>query len=92
MLSSHEIADIAALPLGRGLARTEPQAVRIGHNCDRDFLPDLASSLNNLGIRLSDLGRRVAALAASQEAVDIRRALAKDRPDSWPSSSSMSGP
>jgi hypothetical protein len=33
-------------------------------------------SLNNLGARLSDLGRREEALAAAQEAVDIRHRLA----------------
>jgi tetratricopeptide (TPR) repeat protein len=32
---------------------------------------------------LSNLGRREEALAASKEAVDIRRALAKDRPDAF---------
>ena len=30
------------------------------------FLPDLAMSLNNLGTRLSDLGRREDALASGQ--------------------------
>lgn len=40
------------------------------------FLPDLARSLNNLGNMLSDLGRREDALAATDEAVSIRRALA----------------
>jgi tetratricopeptide (TPR) repeat protein len=40
------------------------------------FLPDLAMSLNNLGASLSQLGRREEALAATQEAVDIRRRLA----------------
>jgi tetratricopeptide (TPR) repeat protein len=45
------------------------------------FRPDLAHSLNNLGIRYSDLNRREDALKASEEAVDIYRALAKDRPD-----------
>ncbi len=57
----------------RGLAKDRPDA----------FLPDLAGSLNNLGNRLSDLGRREDALAAAQEAVDIRRKLAKDRPDAF---------
>jgi hypothetical protein len=36
-----------------------------------------------VGIRLSDLGRREDALAASQEAVDIRRRLAQTRPDAF---------
>jgi tetratricopeptide (TPR) repeat protein len=40
-----------------------------------------ASSLNNLGNRLSALGRHEEALASAQEAVDIRRRLAAARPD-----------
>jgi tetratricopeptide (TPR) repeat protein len=38
--------------------------------------PDLAASLTNLGNRLADLGRYDEALAATQESVAIRRALA----------------
>jgi len=38
--------------------------------------PDLAMSLHNLASRLADLGRRQDALAATQEAVTIRRELA----------------
>ena len=40
-------------------------------------------SLNNLGRALSALGRREEALAATQEAVDIRRQLAKHQPDAF---------
>ncbi len=40
-------------------------------------------SLNNLGNRLSDLGRREEALAATEEAVDIYRQLAAARPDAF---------
>ena len=40
-------------------------------------------SLNNLGKDLSNLGRREEALAASQEAVAIRRRLAETRPDAF---------
>jgi tetratricopeptide (TPR) repeat protein len=43
----------------------------------------LSASLSNLGVRLGDLGRREEALAASQEAVDIRRRLAQSRPDAF---------
>jgi Tetratricopeptide repeat len=39
--------------------------------------------LNNLGNRLSALGRCEDALAAAQEAVDIRRRLAAERPDAF---------
>ncbi|HWN52788.1 MAG TPA: tetratricopeptide repeat protein, partial [Xanthobacteraceae bacterium] len=47
------------------------------------FLPDLAMSLNNIGVHLGNLGRREEALAASQEAVDIYRRLAQTRPDAF---------
>jgi tetratricopeptide (TPR) repeat protein len=46
-------------------------------------LNHLAARVGTLGIRLSNLGRREEALAASKEAVDIRRALAKERPDAF---------
>jgi tetratricopeptide (TPR) repeat protein len=55
------------------LAETRPDAL----------LPDLAASLNNLGLMLSNLGRREEALYASQEAADIRRRLAETRPDAF---------
>jgi hypothetical protein len=44
-------------------------------------LPDLASSLHNLALRLFGLGRNDEALAAAQEAVGIRRQLAQAQPD-----------
>ena len=47
------------------------------------FLPDLAMSLNNLGNRLSDLGRREEALQAAEEAVGLYRELAAQRPDAF---------
>lgn len=43
----------------------------------------LAAALNNLSNRLSDLGRREAALAAVEEAVALYRALAAARPDAF---------
>src|SRR5262249_52731991 len=46
-------------------------------------LDHLAARLGTLGVRLSNLGRREEALTASQEAVDIRRGLAKTRPDGF---------
>ncbi len=42
-----------------------------------------AAALGILGMRLSSVGRREDALGASLEAVDIRRALANDRPDAF---------
>jgi tetratricopeptide (TPR) repeat protein len=50
----------------------------------------LAKSLLRLGTRLSDLGRREEALAASREAVDIYRRLAHSRPDAFLSGLAMS--
>jgi hypothetical protein len=47
------------------------------------FLPDLATSLNNLSVRLGRLGRREDALAAIEEAVTAYRRLAEDRPDAF---------
>jgi tetratricopeptide (TPR) repeat protein len=46
-------------------------------------LPDLASSLYNLGILLSELGRREEALEATTEALDIHRRLAAQRPEAF---------
>ena len=43
----------------------------------------LAANADTLAICLSNLGRREEALAASQEAVDIRRRLAQTRPDAF---------
>ena len=40
-------------------------------------------SLNTLAVRLSELGRREEALAAAQEAVQIRRALTRARPEAF---------
>ena len=48
-----------------------------------DVLSHLAARIDTLGIRLSDLGRREEALAATQEAVDIHRRLAQSRPDAF---------
>jgi len=42
-----------------------------------------AAWLNNLGIRLGDLGRREEALEAAREAVEIYRSLAAERPDAF---------
>jgi tetratricopeptide (TPR) repeat protein len=48
-----------------------------------DALHDLAGQVHRFGIRLSNLGRREEALAASQEAVEIDRRLAQIRPDAF---------
>jgi tetratricopeptide (TPR) repeat protein len=49
----------------------------------QEILNHVAARLDTLGIRLSNLGRREEALAASQEAVDIYRRLAQTRPDAF---------
>jgi tetratricopeptide (TPR) repeat protein len=59
-------------------------ARKLGSAADAaEVLNHLASRVGTLGIRLSNLGRREEALAASQEAVDIRRRLAQTRPDAF---------
>ncbi|WP_240677884.1 tetratricopeptide repeat protein, partial [Actinacidiphila soli] len=60
---------------------TDHHRTRAHHN--PDHLPDLAGSLNNLSGRLGALGRREEALEAITEAVDIRRELARVRPDAF---------
>ncbi|MFE5547312.1 tetratricopeptide repeat protein [Streptomyces sp. NPDC056534] len=50
---------------------------------DPSHLPGLATCLNNLSIRLGDLGRREEGLAAIREAVEIRRLVAHDSPDTF---------
>ena len=48
-----------------------------------DAASRLAGSLNNLSVRLADLGRREDALAAIEEAAEIYRELAAARPDAF---------
>jgi tetratricopeptide (TPR) repeat protein len=50
---------------------------------DSDLEPIYAQWTSNLGVRLSDLGEREAALAAAREAADLYRALAAQRPDAF---------
>ncbi|MFE5902176.1 hypothetical protein ACFQ67_32885, partial [Streptomyces sp. NPDC056488] len=47
------------------------------------YLPDLAKALNNLSLRLGEVGRRAKALAAIEEAVRYYRALAEANPDAY---------
>jgi hypothetical protein len=46
-------------------------------------LPELAASLNDYGILLAELGRRLEALGPSREAVEIRRRLVEANHDAW---------
>lgn len=48
-----------------------------------EMLARRAGLLNELGVRQSELGQREAALLSAKEAVEIRRALAKARPDAF---------
>jgi hypothetical protein len=57
----------------RALARDSPDV----------YLPNLATSLNNLGIRLAAAGQPQAALAPTQEAVDTYHELAKANPGTY---------
>ena len=70
--------------LATALASQQVTQYRAG-TVDRE--PDaagrLAGALNNLSIRLADLGQREDALAASEEAVTIYRELAEARPDAF---------
>ncbi|MHC5053931.1 MAG: tetratricopeptide repeat protein [Planctomycetota bacterium] len=50
---------------------------------DTEQLSEYCRLCNNLGSRLSDLGRREEALAATQEAVEHYRSLAETRPDAF---------
>ncbi|MFE7560187.1 tetratricopeptide repeat protein [Kitasatospora sp. NPDC057500] len=45
------------------------------------YLPELAAALNNLSVRLGDVGRRAEGLAAIEEAVDHYRTLVEANPD-----------
>jgi tetratricopeptide (TPR) repeat protein len=58
-------------------------ALRERADTDADARPARARSLNNLGVRLSDLGRREEALQTTDEAVGIYRQLAAQRPDAF---------
>lgn len=49
----------------------------------------LAAALNNLAARLSELGQRETAVTAAQEAVDLNRELAADRPEVFQSNLAM---
>jgi len=64
----------------RVLSQRQPDAFQLG----------LAMSLNNLGVRLSELGRREAAQEAAQEVVEVCRALSQRQPDAFQPELAMS--
>ncbi|MEV6125139.1 tetratricopeptide repeat protein, partial [Streptomyces sp. NPDC052077] len=57
----------------RALAKANPDA----------YLPNLATSLNNLSNRLGEVGRRAEGLTAAEEALSHYRALANANPDPY---------
>jgi len=66
-------ATFKGVELLRTMAEKQPEA----------FLPDLAMSLDHLGIRFSKLGDQQAALQATREAVDYFRKLAEKQPEAF---------
>jgi tetratricopeptide (TPR) repeat protein len=75
---SLRLLDLAAAVHTLHAARVRDQAAQ-----SPDALPDLAGSLNNLSVRLGELGRREEGLAAVEEAVAVRRRLAEARPEAF---------
>ncbi|MGZ2360923.1 tetratricopeptide repeat protein [Streptomyces sp. 372A] len=66
------------------LAQAVTDHYRIRAEADPDtYLPDLASALNNLSVRLGELGRRAEGLSAVEEAVRHYRTLAENNPDAY---------
>ncbi|MGW7210019.1 tetratricopeptide repeat protein [Streptomyces sp. NPDC054837] len=76
--ASHNLAPWAAHLAQRITALRRERAAE-----DPNQLPSLASSLNNLSVRLGGLGQREEALEAITEAADIYRQLAAARPDAF---------
>ncbi|KAF7967177.1 hypothetical protein HWV62_35630 [Athelia sp. TMB] len=76
--------------IGRSLSKAAPNGIRkaihprqsvTGERTDAVYITEkLADSLSNLSVRLADLGRHEEALAANQEVMGLRRALAAERP------------
>ena len=71
---SVRLAALAATLASQQVTRSRARA----SEGEPDTASRLAGSLNNLSVRLSDLGRREDALAVIEEAVTIRRELAPD--------------
>ncbi|MFV2099449.1 tetratricopeptide repeat protein, partial [Micromonospora sp. LOL_014] len=66
-------ATVEAADIYRRLATVNPAA----------YEPELAASLNNLSVDLSEAGRRDEALDATVESVTIRRRLAQANPAAY---------
>ncbi len=65
--------DREAVEMSRALAERNPDA----------FNSDLAHSLHNLSVSLTDMGLREEALQVIREAVEMRRELVKQNPDAF---------
>ncbi|MFJ4204862.1 tetratricopeptide repeat protein [Streptomyces sviceus] len=76
--TSHRLAELSAQLTSQLVEHHRAQAAT-----DPQHLPDLASSLNNLAVRLGDLGRHEDGLAAIEEAVAAYRTLGKGRSDAF---------
>jgi len=89
----HLLPLVLALPAQTTILReqaaelTERLATFFGQEAERTDEPiawiRAAGLLNNLSVRLSDLGRREEALTVAEEAVRLRRGLAAARPDAF---------
>ncbi|MDQ6776288.1 MAG: tetratricopeptide repeat protein, partial [Actinomycetota bacterium] len=73
-----------AVKLQRGIVATRP-----GESLQARARADLATALNNQSAMLSGAGRSEDALAAVEEAVEIRRRLAAKRPDVFEQASTL---
>ncbi|KAF7974198.1 hypothetical protein HWV62_13249 [Athelia sp. TMB] len=79
--------------IGRSLSKAAPNGIRkaihprqnvTGERTEAVYITEkLADSLSNLSVRLADLGRHEEALAANQEVMGLRRALAAERPETF---------
>jgi tetratricopeptide (TPR) repeat protein len=76
---SVQLAALAATLAGQQVTRYRAAAP----GGEPDTASRLAGSLNDLAVRLGDLGRREDALAAIEEAADLYRVLAAARPDAF---------
>ena len=76
-------ADVVLNGLALTLTEELVNALRVYASEDSTYEPDLASSLNNLSIRLSDVRRHDEAVTAIEAAVAIRRRLAQANPATY---------
>ena len=73
------LREVAHIATERGLALLRERRTDLDESQQSEY----GRLANNLGVRLSNLGRREDALAATNEAVEIYRQLARQRPDAF---------